>query len=658
MTPGEESMTGKSQRYSEVDRAADYLIEELGGTIILGLPLALGKPVQLANVLYRRAKADPSISLKIYTALSLGRPKPGSDLERRFLGPFAERVFGDYEELDYLTDLNAQRLPGNVEVYEFYFKPGAMIRNATAQQNYISTNYTFVARDLNAAGVNVLAQMVASRDDQGQQKLSLSCNPEVSLDLVELLAERRAAGEKLFTVAQVHPDLPFMVNDAEVEPDIFDIIIDDPQCGKTLFGTPNMPVATADYFVGLHASTLVKDGGTLQIGIGSLGDALVYSTLLRHQDNHHYRALLDAMGIHEKWAGLIDSEGGMEPFQEGLYGCSEMFINGFIKLIEAGVVKRRVFDDPVLQQRINNGEVDADELEGGTLMHGGFFLGPADFYQALRNLPDELARAINMTRISYVNHLYGDEQIKRLQRADARFINSVFTVSLLGAAASDQNEQGLVVSGVGGQYNFVAQAHELKGARSILMLRSTREREAEVLSNLVWRYGHTTIPRHLRDIVVTEYGIADLRGKSDAQVIAALLNITDSRFQQDLLQEAKQVGKIAADYHIPEAHRHNTPERLQAVYDGFHKLGLFPTFPFGSDFSMVEERLLPALSWLKEKSQPRHLLTLARQTLSDDVHDHHFIAQLERMGLASPATLKERIYQRLLHAALQATRPE
>lgn len=81
----------------------------------------------------------------------------------------------------------------------------------------------------------------------------------------------------------------------------------------------------------------------------------------------------------------------------------------------------------------------------------------------------------NMTRISYINELYGQEALKRLQRLDARFINSAIMVTLLGAGVADQLEDGRVLSGVGGQYNFVAQGHALEGARSILILRSWRE---------------------------------------------------------------------------------------------------------------------------------------------------------------------------------------
>ncbi len=650
-------MTAKPQRYSQVEKAVEDILEALDGNVVLGLPLALGKPVQFANALYRRAKADPGISLTIYTALSLGRPRAGTDLEKRFLEPFSERVFGDYEELEYLTDLSTDRLPGNVQVHEFYFRPGALLRNQTAQQNYISSNYTLAARDLNATGINVLAQMVASRGQGDEQSLSLSCNPELTLDLLPMLDKRKNAGEKIFLVAQVHRDLPFMINDAEFSPDLLDILIDDERGHQTLFSTPNMPVEMTDYFVGLNTSTLIKDGGTLQIGIGALGDALVYSTLLRHQENHHYRALLDSLSVHDKWGGLIDREGGDGVFEKGLYGCSEMFINGFIKLIQAGIIKRRVFDDPEVQRRVNNGEVDPNTLEGGILMHGGFYLGPADFYQALREMEPELAASINMTRISFVNHLYGGEEIKRLQRTDGRFVNTIFTATLLGAAASDMTEEGLVISGVGGQYNFVSQAQELEGGRSILMLRSTREREGHVSSNILMSYGHNTIPRHLRDIVVTEYGIADLRGKCDADVIAAMLNVADSRFQDDLLHEAIAARKIRADYEIPEIFRHNTPTRLQAVYDGYQRQGMFPMLPFGSDFTYVEERLLPALGWLKEKTQTRNLLKLARATLRDSVGDQRFKVHLERMGLENPSTLKEEVYQRLLHTALAATEP-
>ena len=70
-----------------------------------------------------------------------------------------------------------------------------------------------------------------------------------------------------------------------------------------------------------------------------------------------------------------------------------------------------------------------------------------------------------------------------------------------------------VISGVGGQFDFVDMAQKLDDGRSIILIRATRQSSGGVESNVVWNYGHITIPRHLRDIVVTEYGVADLRDR-------------------------------------------------------------------------------------------------------------------------------------------------
>jgi len=74
------------------------------------------------------------------------------------------------------------------------------------------------------------------------------------------------------------------------------------------------------------------------------------------------------------------------------------------------------------------------------------------------------------------------------------------------------------------------------------MINAVRNSRGKQTSNVVWSYGHVTIPRHLRDIVVNEYGIADLRGAADKDVVAAMLSITDKKFQNELLQTAKTNG--------------------------------------------------------------------------------------------------------------------
>lgn len=634
---------------SSIDQAVAHVIARLPAHIHMGIPLGLGKPNRFVNALYERIRQMPERQLTIYTALSLGRPPTGDGLQGRFLQPFLDRIFDDYPELEFLADLHHDSLPANIRVQQFFMQPGSLLNSAPAQHDYISSNYSHAARDINAGGLNLVAQLVA-RDEQRPGKLSLSCNPDVTLDLLPMIAKRRAAGETVLMLGQVHADLPYMPGDSELDAEDFDFLIDEEE-RSTLFSTPNMPVGFQDHFIGLHASTLVRDGGTLQIGIGSMGDALTAALLARQADNDTYRALLAELNLSD-WQTLIDREGGIEPFVSGLYGCSEMFVNGLLVLVDAGIIRRKVYPDATRQREANNGTLDESAYTDGIMVHGGFFLGPQSFYQRLREFSLERLGDFNMTAISYINELYGDEQLKRLQRRDARFINSAFTVTLMGAAVSDQLQDGRVVSGVGGQYNFVAQAHALEDARSILILRSWRESGGETSSNIVWEYGHTTIPRHLRDIVVTEYGIADLRGKNDSAVIEAMLNISDSRFQPGLIEQAQRAGKLPKDFKLDPRFAHNTAERLQAIADQYSQL--FPEYPLGCDFNTEERDLLRALHWLESKFKLTEIIELGKATL-DAPEPEAFPVHLERMQLDRPQGLKEELYQRLLLAGLQNT---
>ena len=615
-----------------IDQAVEQVLSRLPAHIHMGLPLGLGKPNAFVNALYARIRELPERQLTIYTALSLGRPPLGDGLQRRFLEPFVERVFADYEELTYLADLRNDSLPPNIQVEQFFMQPGSLLHSDSAQQSYISSNYSHAARDINAKGLNLIAQLVAATPERPVH-LSLACNPDITLDLLPMIAKRRAAGETILMLGQVHAELPYMPGDGELPIDTFDLLIDTAE-QRRLFSTPNMPVNTQDHCIGLHASSLVRDGGTLQIGIGAMGDAVAAALLARQGDNAGYRAVLDALGAGSRQA-LIEREGGLDTFAQGLYGCSEMFVNGLLALAEAGLLRR-----------------PADE-QVAAVLHGGFLLGPQAFYQRLRDMPLEQRARFAMTRISFINELYGQEELKRRQRRDARFINSVFGMTLLGAGVADQLEDGRVLSGVGGQYNFVAQGHALEGGRSILLLRSWREAGGEVTSNLFWNYGHCTIPRHLRDIVVTEYGIADLRGQTDSEVIARLLAVCDSRFQQGLIEQAKDAGKLAKDFQLEACFTDNTPQRLEAIRARHSRL--FPEYPLGTDFTAEERDLLRALNWLKSKFKLSEVLELGKAAL-DAPGPEGYARHLVRMQLDQPQGLKEELYQRLLLAGLAAAR--
>jgi len=308
-----------------------------------------------------------------------------------------------------------------------------------------------------------------------------------------------------------------------------------------------------------------------------------------------------------------------------------MFVEGFLDLMHAGVLKR---------------EVD------GALLHAAFFLGSRAFYGALREMPQAELAKLRMGAVSFVNELYGDEAGKRRARAKARFVNNAMMATLLGAAVSDALENGQVVSGVGGQYNFVAQSFALEDARSIILLRATRTARRRTSSNILWNYGHTTIPRHLRDIVVTEYGIADLRGKSDRDVIAAMLAVADSRFQDELLRRARDAGKIEQSFELPAACRDNTPERIARALAPARDEGLLPPFPFGSDFTAIEQRLIPALKRLRAAS-PLHLARLLARGFFASAPSSDLRDCLARMGLDHPSGAMQRAEAALLRAALE-----
>lgn len=711
--------------FTDLEQCVEALLAKVGKKVVIAG--GFGRPVHIFNELYRRALADPSIQLTFITGVSFTRPKGSSDLEKRFLDPFVERVFGNLPELDYMQAYLRGQLPENVEIVEVFLQAGGFLGNKHAQQNYVYSNFTHWLRDMIEQGCNVFSQMIAKNVIDGEVAYSMS-GDAYALDILPRLQALREEGKEVAVIGQVNDELPFMYNDAIVPADTYDFILDEPAYSHTVLGPPSPPVDTMDYMIGLNASSLLPDGGTLQVGIGALGDAITYGCILRQERNQQYKDALAELGIEDRYGDIIAQVGGTEPFEKGLYGSTEMFADGFRHLYNHGILKRAVYADAGLQRLVNAGKIgpditpdtlaelleqglvsarltgsdldflhkygifrdsvsldngvlhcgdgiaieanleDAgaleqmaqhcigDELKGGIVLHAGFFLGPQAMYQQLRDMPEVEAKKICMTDIAYVNQLYGCEEIARLQRQKARFINTTIMVSLLGAACSDGLEDGRKISGVGGQYNFVAMAHALDDARSVLMCRSTRTKGDDVSSNIVWNYGHTTVPAHLRDIVITEYGIAMLRGQREKDVVARMLNITDSRFQEQLLQQAKDAGKISQDYVIPEQFRDNTPQRLERIAARMRPEGLFPKYPFGSDFTPEEMVLADVLQGLKVKMGSRRTLfkTLAGAVGAAGSLPDAAKPYLARMGLDKPGDIKETAVQKLIVAELKA----
>lgn len=711
--------------YDDVEKCVDEVINYVGKDITFSMTLALGKPVRFINELYKRAKKDPELKLKIITALSLEIPKGSSELEKRLMQPIMDKVFAGVPEFEYMKDFRAGTLPKNVEIFEFYSKAGSYINNPVAQQRHLSSHYTHVVRDALALGTNVFGELISYREINGKTMYSMACNPDICLETIRKMRELRAIGHKLVIIGEANKKLPFMYGDAVVEADAYDIILKGPNFDYELFCPPKDSVALSDHMIGINVSPLIKDGGTIQVGIGALGDAIVSGLILRNEHNAIYQEILEKAGIKRRYEQLIADWGDFGTFEKGLYGSSEMFVDAFMQMYKKRILKRKVYESIPLMKLINEGKLDPDsipldiidqlieikaihkkikskdfefltefgilkqgltydhytiidenikysadmneeknrleirkllgkKLLKGTVIMGAFFLGPKAFYKDLNNMSEEERQLFAMSAVEKVNQLYGGEELRTLQRKDARFINTGMVASVFGAIASDQLENGQVVSGIGGQYNFVAMGHVLPKARVIIMIKSTKGSGKNLKSNIVFNYGHCSIPKHMRDIVVTEYGIADLRSKPESEVIAAMINIADSRFQKKLLEKAKKAGKLPQDYEIPGEYRNNTPQKIQALLKPYQAQGLFPQFPFGTELSALDIKLAGAMKGMKALAKG-NILKMAKGILKELLRPIPNSAQpyIDRMNLTRPVSISERFMRKMVVFALR-----
>lgn len=325
---------------------------------------------------------------------------------------------------------------------------------------------------------------------------------------------------------------------------------------------------------------------------------------------------------------------------------SDIKYNEGILILSSGEKIIADLSNPECKQKIINLCLGTHLLLG-KIIHAGFFLGSGELYKQLFDLSDSELQMIDMTAISRTNTLHWSYELSKLQRQHARFVNSAMMVTLGGAIVSDGLKNLREISGVGGQFDFINMAHKLDNARGIINCHSTNKTHQGIQSNIIWDYPNLTIARYLRDIVITEYGIADCRSKTDAEVIKSILNITDSRFQNDLLKTAKKWGKISANYDIPEIFKQNYPENIEPVIHEFQLKGFCKPYPFGSDLTEVEMVLQQALLYLKDVTKFK-LFILVVRSLFCFAKDENFANYLQRMKLNQPKTTKNWLYKKLL----------
>lgn len=247
------------------------------------------------------------------------------------------------------------------------------------------------------------------------------------------------------------------------------------------------PASEEQNLIARHIAEMIPDGATLQLGIGGIPDAV-----LRRLTNHKN------LGIH-----------------------SELFSDGVMDMIEAGVITNAA-------KTLHTGKVVA-----------GFTLGTRKLYEYIHDNP-----IFEFHRTEYVNDPFVIAQNDRMVS-----INSALEVDLTGQVCADSIGPKFY-SGVGGQLDFVRGASRSKDGKSFIALPSTAKNGtiSRIVPQLKPGAGVTT-SRNDVHYVATEYGVADLWGRTIAERVHALVNIAHPNFRESLLTYAREqnyVGKVYA----------------------------------------------------------------------------------------------------------------
>ncbi len=233
--------------------------------------------------------------------------------------------------------------------------------------------------------------------------------------------------------------------------------------------------------IGRHVAELIEDGCTLQLGIGGIPDA-VLKNLTSFKD----------LGIH-----------------------SEMVSDGVKHLVEKGVITGR-------QKTLHKGKIICN-----------FLMGSREFYDWVDDNP-----IIEMRTVDYTNNPYIIAQNKKMVA-----INSALEVDLLGQVCADTLGPKQF-SGVGGQIDFVRGARMSEGGKAIIALPSTTKGGISRIVPTLKTGAAVTTSRNDVDYIVTDFGIAALKGKTVKERMKALINIADPAFKDELAKKAYEI------YHI------------------------------------------------------------------------------------------------------------
>lgn len=292
---------------------------------------------------------------------------------------------------------------------------------------------------------------------------------------VEVGCTKPAAEAAKVIVAQVNRYMPRTHGDSFIHVRNLDYIV---ESDVPLPEAPLGGMSDVHKRIGEIIAEMIPDGATLQLGIGSIPDA-VLNNLYSHRD----------LGIH-----------------------TELFSDGVMHLIEAGVITGA-------KKTIHRGKVVA-----------GFFFGSQALYDFVADNP-----IFELHPTDYVNDPFVIAQHEKMVS-----INSAIEVDLTGQVAADSIGTRFY-SGVGGQLDFVRGAARSKGGMPIIALPATAKNGtvSRIVPMLKPGAGVTTTRNDVH-YVVTEYGVADLYGKPIRERVKALINIAAPQFREELERKARE----------------------------------------------------------------------------------------------------------------------
>lgn len=312
------------------------------------------------------------------------------------------------------------------------------------------------------------------------------CSYGVSTDIVKSATE--AAG---IVVAEVNEQMPRALGDCFIHARDIDILV---PVDRPILETPHHPPDDLSQNIARHISKLIEDGATLQLGIGTIPDAVL-----------NYLDDFKDLGIH-----------------------TEMFSDGIISLVEKGVITN-----------------SAKTLHPGKII-ASFVMGSRKLYDFIDNNP-----LVEFHPTEYTNDPFIISQNQKMIS-----INSAIEVDLSGQICADSLGK-MFYSGIGGQVDFVRGAARSPGGKPIIALPSTAQdgNFSRIVPTLKEGAGVVTSRGDVH-YVVTEYGTAYLHGKNIRERALALIQIAHPKFRPWLLAEAKARHLVYSDQielpvHIP-----------------------------------------------------------------------------------------------------------